>query len=397
MLTDGGVESVDVEVVEAGGHRLEHGGRQLLGGQALPPELLLQVFPALFPGVFPALPREPLADLVGRPRRLDDLQPVSTRSGSLHLRGEDLAGVARAQLVAQRHEPTVHAGADAGVAHLGVHGIGEVDGRGPLRHGDHPPLGREHVDLVLFEVDLQGLHELGGVGRLLLPVDDAVEPGQLVGGRADLVGEVSGHAELGALVHLTRSQLHLERLALGSDHGGVQRLVQVELGHGHVVLEPALHRPPGGVDRPEGRIAVTNGVDEDPDPHQVEDVVELAALHHHLLVDAPQVLRPAAHLGVDPQLRQAHPHLLEHLLQVDLPLRSAGGHHVVDLRELLGVERGEAEVLELLLEVLHAEPVSERRVDVERLAGDADLGVGRHGPDGPHVVEPVGQLDHEDP
>ncbi len=43
------------------------------------------------------------------------------------------------------------------------------------------------------------------------------------------------------------------------------------------------------------------------------------------------------------------------------------------------------------------EPVGQRRVDVERLLGrPALLPLGHHG-DGPHVVEPVGQLDDEDP
>ena len=51
-----------------------------------------------------------------------------------------------------------------------------VDAR---RQGDDLALGREDVDLVLLEVELQGLEELDGVGGLLLHVDDALEPGHL--------------------------------------------------------------------------------------------------------------------------------------------------------------------------------------------------------------------------
>ena len=299
--------------------------------------------------------------------------------------------------MAQSHEPTVHPGSDTGVAHLGVHGVGEVDRRRPLGHGHDLALGCEHVDLVLLQVDLEGLHELGGVGGLLLPVHDPVEPGQLVGGRTDLVGKVGGHPELRSLVHLPGPQLDLEGLSQRAHHRRVQGLVEVELGHRHVVLEPTLHRPPGGVDRTERGVAVLHRFDEHPDADQVVDVVELTALDHHLLVDAPQVLRATRDLSLHPELAKTLPHLLEHLGQIQLPLRSPGGDHVVDLGVLLRVEGGEAQVFELLLELLHTEAVSERRVHVERLPGDAGLGLRRHGAEGPHVVEAVGQFDHQDP
>ena len=47
--------------------------------------------------------------------------------------------------------------------------------------------------------------------------------------------------------------------------------------------------------------------------------------------------------------------------------------HVVDLGVALRVQRGEGQVLELLLDLLHAEAVGQRGVDVEGLLGDALL------------------------
>jgi len=120
-----------------------------------------------------------------------------------------------------------------------------------------------------------------------------------------LVLPVGGHAVLGPVVHRPGADLHLQRLARRSHHRRVQRLVEVELGHGDVVLEPALHRPPGGVDRAEGRVAVPDRVHQHADADQVEDVLEGPALHHHLLVDRPQVLGTAGDLSLDPQLGQA--------------------------------------------------------------------------------------------
>ena len=86
----------------------------------------------------------------------------------------------------------------------------------------------------------------------------------------------------------------------------------------------------------------------------------------------------------------------EHPGQVDRRAREPGGDHLLDLGVPLGVKRGEGQVLELPLELLDAQPVSQRRVDVEGLLSGPSLLPLRHHRDGPHVVEPVGQLDHED-
>ena len=90
-------------------------------------------------------------------------------------------------------------------------------------------------------------------------------------------------------------------------------------------------------------------------------------------------------------------HVVEDLREVEVALGCAGRHHVVDLRVALGVQRGEGEVFELLLDVLHAQPVRERRVDVERLLRDPLLLPVRQRRERAHVVEPVGQLDDQDP
>jgi hypothetical protein len=150
------------------------------------------------------------------------------------------------------------------------------------------------------------------------------------------------------------------------------------------------------VDAAERGVAVLHRVDDHPDADEVEDVVKLPPLHDHLLVDAPQVLAPAGDLGLDLQLRQAVLDLGHHLGQVVVALRCAHGHEAVDLGVALRVERGEREVFELLADLLHAKAVGERRIDVERLLGLAELAGGRHGGDRAEVVEAVGQLDDQD-
>ena len=98
-----------------------------------------------------------------------------------------------------------------------------------------------------------------------------------------------------------------------------------------------------------------------------------------------------------PERRQPLAHGHQHPGQVVVALGGAGGHHLLDLGVALGVQGGEGQVLELPLELLDAEPVGQRGVDVEGLLGGAALLPLRHHGDGAHVVQPVGQLDDEHP
>jgi hypothetical protein len=132
VLADGGVQRLEVGVVHgldlAGQHvALEHP----LHREALAFEFGSQLFATVLDHVVAPLAREPLLDLVASPGRGDEVEPVAGGPGALHLGGEDLAGVTAVQLVVERHQPAVDPCADAGVAHLGVHGVGEVD-RGGL-------------------------------------------------------------------------------------------------------------------------------------------------------------------------------------------------------------------------------------------------------------------------
>ena len=126
-------------------------------------------------------------DLVAGPRALDEGQPVAARPGTLRLGGEDLDDVAVVEGALQRDQPAVDPGADAAVADLGVHGVGEVDRGRAGRQGDDVALGGEDVDLGGLEVEAQRVQELARVRGLPLPVEQLAQPGHVVGG----AGEVS--------------------------------------------------------------------------------------------------------------------------------------------------------------------------------------------------------------
>ena len=63
----------------------------------------------------------------------------------------------------------------------------------------------------------------------------------------------------------------------------------------------------------------------------------------------------------------------------------------------MGIEVCEAQFLELQLQHVHAQPVGDGGVDFQGFAGDSAARVDRHGGNSAHVVQPVGQLDEDDP
>ncbi len=179
-------------------------------------------------------------------------------------------------------------------------------------------------------------------------------------------------AELCGLVHLTCPHLNLQRPPFGADNGGVEAAVPVELRHRDVVLEAARQRLPERVDEAEGAVAIPRplfsvALDDHAHGGEVVDLVELAALAGHLVVDRVEVLRAAGDVDGDVDLLELAQQHVGSLGDVSLAIGTALGDHRLDLRVLARVKRLEREVLELPLERVDAEPVREWGIDLERL------------------------------
>ena len=216
-------------------------------------------------------------------------------------------------------------------------------------------------------------------------------------GAALLVLPVGGDSLLGDAVHVVGADLHLEGVAVLREDRGVQRLVAVRAGHGDEVLDPPRDRAPGVVQDAERRVAVGHAVDQDPEGHEVVDLLEVDLLALELLLDRVEALDAPLDPGLDPGraqlLRHRGPDLLHEGGGALAPLRDPRGEGFV----ARGVVVAEGEVLELVLDLGHPEPPRDRGVDVERLARDALLPVFRQVLQRPHVVEPVGELDQDHP
>ena len=102
-------------------------------------------------------------------------------------------------------------------------------------------------------------------------------------------------------------------------------------------------------------------------------------------------------LGLDAGLCELGAELGDRPLDERLAALAPGVEEPGQLAEALRLERLEGEVLELPLHLPDPEPLGQRGVDLHRLAGDALLLVDRQGGQRAHVVEPVGELDEDDP
>ena len=108
------------------------------------------------------------------------------------------------------------------------------------------------------------------------------------------------------------------------------------------------------------------------------------------------MLRPAGDLGLDTDLSELVLEESDQRVDLGLALEPALGHAAHELQVVLGLHHPERQVFELGLDLGHAEPVRERGVDVEGLLGDLLGFLGRQVVERAHVVQAVGELDHQD-
>src|SRR5581483_5857495 len=146
---------------------------------------------------------------------------------------------------------------------------------------------------------------------------------------------------------------------------------EIGLRYGDVVVELARDRRPERVHDAERRVAGRDVVDDHADGEEVVHLVEADALAPHLLRDRPEVLRAARELRADPRVLELRGQRLHGLIDVALAHLAPRGEMLGELLVLLRLEVLEREVLELPFDLPDAEAVRERRVDLERLPGDA--------------------------
>ena len=210
-----------------------------------------------------------------------------------------------------------------------------------------------------------------------------------------LVGPVRGHPALGDQVHLPGADLHFDRRTVGAEQHRVQRLVAVGLGNGDEVAEAAIERLELRMHRAQRVVAVWHAAHHQPEAEHVHHLVEAFPLGLHLAVDAPGGLDPADQPMLQSVAGQALGQLYFHLDHRLAPHHRLAADVLFDDRVPPRIQRLEPQVLQLGLDQVHAQPLGDRRVDLQRLAGDARARLHALGTKCAHVVQAVGQLDHD--
>ena len=343
---------------------------------------------------------DPVLDLIAGAGGLNQRQPVAARR--VARTGENLNDIPVSKLGFQRHNPPVHFGPGAGVAHLCVNRIGKINGSRFPGKDDHLPFGREGIDLFGIEVDLQSGEKLARVAHVALPFHQMAQPGEPCGfllghGLPVLILPVGCDALLGQKVHLLGANLHLEGLTVRPDHRSVQGLVHIGPGNGDEILDAARDRSPGIVDDSQGGIAVFHLVGDDADRQQVIHLIEGNPLALQLLVEAVDTLD--APFDPHRNLALLHPffHQGLHLGEESLSRLASIRHVFLQLLESFRFEITKCQILQFPAHFAHSQAVGDGGINFHRFARRALPSFRREELQGAHVVKPVSQFHQDDP
>ena len=390
---------------------LRNGFQLFLGGKFLtvvtqPLAFLFQHVAAALDILFLAFLFEPGFDLVAGIGRTGNVDPVTAGAGSLFA-GDDLHDIAVGQLVIQRHDAPVHLGADTAVAYIRMDPVRKVDGHGTHRQVDDIATGREHKDLVRKDVHLYRIHEVPGIVHVIMPFQQLTQPGQLfriglvrtgshIGTAAFLVTPMCCDTVFTDPVHLESTDLDFQRLPVGKGYRGMQGLVHIGFGHGHIILETSRDRAPEAVNHAQCPVTVFDGIYQDADSKQVINLIQFFMIPHHLFVNAVEILGASLDLTPDVDLVQFPAHGFHSVVDHGLPFFPFCPDLFYQIVIQFGIPVTERHVFQFPFNRINTQPVGQRRVNFQRFLGNRLLLVHRHILHGPHVVQAVRQFDDND-
>ena len=150
------------------------------------------------------------------------------------------------------------------------------------------------------------------------------------------------------------------------------------------------------MDGPKNPPTVPFVFDDHPKAHEVEDLIKLSPSHHHLFVDAPEVLPSTSNVSFNPKAGESILEFVHHLGHDEFSLGGSSGHHLLNFGVALWVQGGKGEIFQLPLNLLDSKTVREWGVDVQGLLRCSALLPLWEDGNGPHVVEAIRQFDDQD-
>src|SRR5664280_581022 len=234
---------------------------------------------------------EPGANLRTGALGLDQTQagvkPVS--AGTTLLGGQDLHLLAGLQFVVKRNKLVIDLGTPAAIANVGMDMIGKVDRGGTSRQVDDIAVRCEDVDAILENIGLHTVNKFLGIIDVAAPFHHTTEPVDafivFVARATFLITPMGGDTKLGIFIHFDGTDLHFHRAAIVIYDRSVERLVEIILGGGDVIIEFIGNGPPMGVNNAQSGITGRNIGNYEPDSAHVPHQVEGFAFLHHLFID----------------------------------------------------------------------------------------------------------------
>ncbi len=191
------------------------------------------------------------------------------------------------------------------------------------------------------------------------------------------------------------ADLHLDRNPERPEQYGVQRLVTVGFRNRDVILEFSGNRFVQTVQNPECAIARIDGVDDHTKGVDVVHSGEAQMLFPHLLINAVQVLLTAEHVRDDALLAQVAPDAILDFVDDLLAIPTNPLHLLPDHAVAQRVQRRETELLQFETDLIDAETLRDRRIDLERFPRDTPSFLEAQRAERAHVMETIRKF-HED-
>lgn len=333
----------------------------------------------------------------------DGVLPV--RLGMGRRVGADLHAVSALEFGPKGGQPPIDAGIASVVAK--IHRIGEVKRRGALGQGDRLAFRGERHDILVVEGGPDAAHQgFGVLSQLLEHVRQAGEPAFLA---------VQDAAVVGLETHLIGGHVEFFDTAVGVQQTEMDGLVAIGLRLREVVDQTArllavLVRKQGV--HPEddvlvGKSPAAGGVDfpvhglpveVHPDVVLERNVVEVATALLHLPPDREGLPVPnapadvAAHLAADEIPALVHKGVQRHFRALTVLFQE-----FLDPLVFQGIQELEGQVLQFGLDLEEPEATGQRREEELRLGRDLPLLLGPEAGKGPHIVQPVGELQQKHP
>ena len=314
--------------------------------------------------------------------------------------GAHLHAVATLQFGEDRTKAAIHTRKLGMVAHVGVDFVGKVEHRRSLGQHDGVTLWREDDHVIVVERRNHRLHKSALDTALCHVAQYATELADPV---FDTLGAVNHAAQLGVALHRLGADVYLGPLSHLRHHLHVDRLVAVLLGLVDVVDERirtlVVEVGEQRIDA-QALVLLRNArlfieLDDDVDLVHVLQFLERLSRVLHL---APQGIDRTG-TGIDVCLDAMLDQSLANWLNKCLDVLAVHTHVAVDLLLdaviLLGRTPAEREIFEFRLDLIEAQSIGQRSIEVVGLRSDLHLLVGAHRTQGTHVVHTIGQFDEQ--